>query len=96
MWMIYVFMLIIWWVLLFFVLKREYYLWHFMPTSDSIRAGQVEEQIQFTKELTNKYFEITLYPIIERIINQNFTADIANLIMIYFNSIELDENHIID
>ena len=88
MWVIYVFMLCVWWILLILILREDYYIWHILPTSRLLRAGDGCDMVY--KRIQDNYFEMTIYPMIEGIINDIYGDDIGYVIMQYYNCIEME------
>ena len=88
MWVIYVFMLCVWWLLLILVLREDYYTWHILPSSRLLRAGDGCDMVY--KSIKDNYFEMTVYPMIQKIINDIYGDDIGFVIMEYYNCIEVE------
>ena len=88
MWSIYVCLLIIWFILLYFILREEYVLWHLLPNTLKLvgcDADNVDKYDAMDTLIKKQYFDVTEYPFIEEIVVNVFGVDIANDAM--------DENH---
>eukprot|EP01083_Nonionella_stella_P109443 319142_1 len=85
MWCAYVLLLLLWSSLLFSIIKDDYYLWHILPSTQFFSAVHANKDID--EEINDCYFEMTMYPVVESLIHQQFGHDICCLIMDYYDAI---------
>ena len=92
MWCLFVASLAIWLVLGLFVFRQQFYMWHILPTSNHF---QVPAGISASRDgkvsLLKEYEQIHIYPIVEKLMSMTFPADIARVVLDYFECIQLDD-----
>eukprot|EP01083_Nonionella_stella_P021394 59342_1 len=90
MWSMYVLLACIWCILLNAVCREEYVLWHILPNIDRFRGcDHREETTKMDTMIKERYFEMTLYPMVEQIVSDRFGVDIAHVILDYFNAMKI-------
>ena len=86
--MMYVFVLMIWFVGAVVVMRDEYYLWNILPTRMQLDLGEndVEGEISAKRtlsEIHSEYYNISMRPVIKKILILRFGDDLAEIIEIY-------------
>ena len=81
------------------VLKDEYYAWHLLPTTQLAKETRVgldcpvdkpELSEQVIQDIINeRYYKIAGYPLIERNLSEKYGGDISNIIMNYFDRMDI-------
>ena len=91
MWCVDVIFSILWWIVLGFVIKDEYYIWYFLPNANNWYAPRY--LLPEIKDKIEPYYgKIVLYPIVEELLDQVFGPDIAPIVMNYYRAICDDYN----
>eukprot|EP01084_Bolivina_argentea_P264705 448499_1 len=72
-----------------FVMKNIFYGICYQILIDFFCPDDEQENYKIQQEIEDKYFQITIYPIIEEIVNNKFGNDISYIIFDYFKSIKI-------
>ena len=88
----YVALLVIWWILAVFVLKDEFILWHILPYTESFESRNDVINDEVTRAIHKKYERIILYPMTANLLCHKLGEDIARIILMYFNVIEIESD----
>ena len=90
-WCLYVIVIISWLIALYLVLNEEYYAWHILPSTKHLRTAWNGGSGATLDEVRNKihdnYAGVTLHPLIQRQIKEQYGGDITTLILAYLDSI---------
>ena len=90
--------LLIWLVGAVVVFRNEFYLWHILPTRSGLDnfglKGTYDEQNtrRILMEIHTEYYRITWQPLVGKILVRRFGDDVANIIQMYLNEVQMIES----
>ena len=76
----------------YFIVRDEFILWWIMPHTNYLKAGRGFRGISAEKmreNIKNKYENITVIPVIEKLLTEKFGDDISRIMLDFFVAIQL-------